>query len=181
MAILKGFPPSNTISPSVRIAERDLSFYGNTTPSSNVAAFVGFASKGPINLPTLIQNQGQLNTIFGFPHPDESDPYMIYAAQQFLRTASACYLLRVADTSVVSDTAALTASVDLVAAGEVVMVSLDNGATWKAAATTLGGTGYTLSGVTLLEKDIGERRPAYREYVARTNAFFPGPPKRSAS
>ena len=34
-----------------------------------------------------------------------------------------------------------------------------------------------VSGVTLLEKDIGERRPAYRDYVARTNAFFPGPPK----
>jgi steroid 5-alpha reductase family enzyme len=32
-----------------------------------------------------------------------------------------------------------------------------------------------VSGVALLEKDIGERRPAYREYVARTNAFFPGP------
>ena len=34
-----------------------------------------------------------------------------------------------------------------------------------------------VSGVTLLEKDIGERRPAYRDYMARTNAFFPGPPK----
>lgn len=32
-----------------------------------------------------------------------------------------------------------------------------------------------VSGVTLLEKDIGERRPAYAEYVARTRAFFPGP------
>jgi steroid 5-alpha reductase family enzyme len=32
-----------------------------------------------------------------------------------------------------------------------------------------------VSGVTLLEKDIGERRPAYREYAERTNAFFPGP------
>ena len=32
-----------------------------------------------------------------------------------------------------------------------------------------------VSGVALLEKDIGERRPAYREYSARTNAFFPGP------
>lgn len=31
-----------------------------------------------------------------------------------------------------------------------------------------------VSGVALLEKDIGERRPAYREYIARTNAFFPG-------
>lgn len=34
-----------------------------------------------------------------------------------------------------------------------------------------------VSGVGLLEKDIGERRPAYRKYVARTNAFFPGLPK----
>ena len=32
-----------------------------------------------------------------------------------------------------------------------------------------------VSGVSLLEKDIGARRPAYREYAARTNAFFPGP------
>jgi steroid 5-alpha reductase family enzyme len=36
-----------------------------------------------------------------------------------------------------------------------------------------------VSGVTLLERDIGERRPAYRDYVLRTNAFFPGPPKRT--
>jgi steroid 5-alpha reductase family enzyme len=35
-----------------------------------------------------------------------------------------------------------------------------------------------VSGVTLLEKDMHERRPAYRDYVARTNAFFPGPPRR---
>lgn len=34
-----------------------------------------------------------------------------------------------------------------------------------------------VSGVTLLEKDIGERRPAYRDYVARTNALFPGVPR----
>lgn len=37
-----------------------------------------------------------------------------------------------------------------------------------------------VSGVTLLEKDIGERRPAYRDYVARTSAFFPRAPKGSA-
>ena len=35
-----------------------------------------------------------------------------------------------------------------------------------------------VSGVALLEKDIGERRPEYRDYIARTNAFFPGPPRR---
>jgi steroid 5-alpha reductase family enzyme len=34
-----------------------------------------------------------------------------------------------------------------------------------------------VSGVALLEKDIVERRPAYRDYIARTNAFIPGPPR----
>ena len=34
-----------------------------------------------------------------------------------------------------------------------------------------------VSGVKLLERDIGERRPDYAEYIRRTNAFFPGPRK----
>ncbi len=34
-----------------------------------------------------------------------------------------------------------------------------------------------VSGVALLEKDINERRPDYRDYVTRTNAFIPGPPR----
>jgi steroid 5-alpha reductase family enzyme len=36
-----------------------------------------------------------------------------------------------------------------------------------------------VSGVTLLEKDIGERRPAYRDYIRRTSAFVPLPPRRT--
>ncbi len=34
-----------------------------------------------------------------------------------------------------------------------------------------------VSGVTLLESNIKERRPGYAAYQARTNAFFPGPPR----
>ena len=34
-----------------------------------------------------------------------------------------------------------------------------------------------VSGVNLLEKDITERRPAYRDYISRTNAFVPGWPR----
>lgn len=34
-----------------------------------------------------------------------------------------------------------------------------------------------VSGVTLLERSIGKRRPAYAEYVQRTNAFWPGVPR----
>jgi steroid 5-alpha reductase family enzyme len=34
-----------------------------------------------------------------------------------------------------------------------------------------------VSGVAMLEKTIGKRRPGYEEYIRRTNAFFPGPRK----
>jgi steroid 5-alpha reductase family enzyme len=36
-----------------------------------------------------------------------------------------------------------------------------------------------VSGVALLERDLAERRPAWRDYAARTSAFFPWPPRRS--
>jgi steroid 5-alpha reductase family enzyme len=35
-----------------------------------------------------------------------------------------------------------------------------------------------VSGVRLLERDIGKRRPQYADYVLKTNAFFPGPPRK---
>jgi len=35
-----------------------------------------------------------------------------------------------------------------------------------------------VSGVALLERDIGTRRPEYDDYVRSTNAFFPGPRRR---
>ena len=34
-----------------------------------------------------------------------------------------------------------------------------------------------VSGVTLLESDLQQRKPAYADYMRRTNAFFPGPPQ----
>jgi len=37
-----------------------------------------------------------------------------------------------------------------------------------------------VSGVALLEKSIGQRRPEYADYVRRTNAFLPGPPRAAA-
>lgn len=36
-----------------------------------------------------------------------------------------------------------------------------------------------VSGVALLESTIVDRRPAYRDYIARTSAFFPRPPRRA--
>ena len=58
------------------------------------------------------------------------------------------------------------------------LVALAGGGWWSLAGPLLMSfLLLKVSGVALLEKDIGERRPAYRDYVRRTNAFFPGPPQ----
>jgi hypothetical protein len=127
MAILRGFPPSNTISPSVRITEKDLSFIA-PEQSFHRAGLVGFASKGPINVPTLIATQRQLNTVFGYPHPESGDPYLIYAAEQYLLVANELYVIRVADEDNVSDEQAKTAEVDIPSSGgRIVVMSEEDG------------------------------------------------------
>jgi hypothetical protein len=122
MAILKGFPPSNTISPSVRITEKDLSFIA-PDQSFHRAGIVGFASKGPINIPTTISSRRQLNTVFGYPHPESGDPYLIYAAEQYLLVANELYIVRVASTDAVDSEAASAASADVISAGGQVMIT----------------------------------------------------------
>ncbi len=58
------------------------------------------------------------------------------------------------------------------------LIALSAGGWWSAIGPVLMSVLLLrVSGVALLEKDIGERRPAYRDYVRRTNAFFPGPPR----
>lgn len=124
MAILRGFPPSNTISPSVRITEKDLSFVP-PEQSFHRAGLVGFASKGPVNIPTVIRTKRQLNTVFGFPHPETSDPFLIYAAEQYLLVANELYVVRVADEDAVSHERAKTASVDIPSAGGQIIITSD--------------------------------------------------------
>jgi len=59
------------------------------------------------------------------------------------------------------------------------LMALSAGAWWSVAGPVL----LTIlllrvSGVRLLESDIGKRRPQYADYVLKTNAFFPGPPRK---
>lgn len=130
MAILRGFPPSNTISPSVRIKETDLSFY-DTGNSFHRAGLVGFASKGPIGIPTRISTQKELNDVFGFPHPEMGDPYLLYAAQQYLNIANELWVVRVADQSPTSWEQATTASVEIPSAGGQVIITSDTPETYS--------------------------------------------------
>jgi steroid 5-alpha reductase family enzyme len=58
------------------------------------------------------------------------------------------------------------------------LVALASGA-WWAMVSPLLVTVLLLrvSGVPLLERDLHERKPGYRDYSVRTNAFVPGPPR----
>jgi steroid 5-alpha reductase family enzyme len=38
-----------------------------------------------------------------------------------------------------------------------------------------------VSGVAMMEKNMADRRPAYRDYIARTSAFVPWPKRRTES
>ena len=57
------------VSPGVYVIEKDNSQYTPTT-GGTVIGIVGFASKGPINKPTLITSQHQLVQTFGEPSED---------------------------------------------------------------------------------------------------------------
>jgi steroid 5-alpha reductase family enzyme len=58
------------------------------------------------------------------------------------------------------------------------LIALSAGAWWSVPGPLLMSVLLIrVSGVALLEKDIRERRPQYAEYIRRTNAFFPGPPR----
>lgn len=121
MAILRGFPPSNTISPSVRITEKDLSFVP-AEQRFNRAGLVGFATKGPINTPTLVRTTRTLHQVFGRPDPTIAAPYLIYAAEQYLAISTEVWVVRVADVDPVSDEAASTAEIDILSAGTPVKI-----------------------------------------------------------
>lgn len=132
MAILKGFPPSNLIGPGVRIAEKDLSFIA-PEQSGHRGGLVGFASKGPINIPTLITTSRQLHTVFGQPHPQTGDPYLLYAAEAYLQVANELFVVRVGETSPTNDEQAKTASVSVLTAGGPVQIegNVAAGAGWS--------------------------------------------------
>jgi len=59
------------------------------------------------------------------------------------------------------------------------LVALGSGAWWALLGPVLmTALLLRVSGVTLLEATIGERRPGYAAYAARTSAFIPWPPRR---
>ena len=62
------------------------------------------------------------------------------------------------------------------------LIALASGAAWTVVSPLLMTfLLLRVSGVSLLEKDIHERRPAYRRYMETTPAFFPWKPRRATA
>ena len=61
------------------------------------------------------------------------------------------------------------------------LVALSSGAWWVLISPLLMTfLLLKVSGVSLLEQDIGDRRPGYADYIRNTSAFFPLPPRGNA-
>ena len=58
------------------------------------------------------------------------------------------------------------------------LIALSTGAWWTVVSPlVMTFLLMKVSGVALLEKSLAEKKPEYRDYVLRTNAFFPGKPR----
>ena len=83
---------ANFVSPGVYYIEKDNSEY---TPSlnSSVVGIVGFASKGPIDVATLITSQNQLVDTFGAPSEDINGQALEGALEILEETNSVYFIL----------------------------------------------------------------------------------------
>jgi uncharacterized protein len=86
---------SVNVSAGVYVAEVDESLY---TPAMSpaIVGIVGTATKGPINVATLVTNEGQLVNTFGTPRTKD---YGIHAAIECLKTCRMVYFVRIAGAS----------------------------------------------------------------------------------
>lgn len=81
-------------SPYIRIIESDKSTY-TTTTSNTVVALVGFATKGPVDTPTLCTSIDSFKNTFGLT--PSSQPYSHLAAYKYFDQGSSLWFTRIAD------------------------------------------------------------------------------------
>ncbi|MFT7838802.1 phage tail sheath subtilisin-like domain-containing protein [Saccharothrix sp. BKS2] len=81
------------LSPGVYVEEVEAGARPIEGVGTAVAAFVGFAAKGPFNTPTLVTNWAQYTQVFGDYVPDRYLAQSVYG--YFLNGGTNCYVVRV--------------------------------------------------------------------------------------
>jgi len=84
----------NLVSPGVNIREVDLTIGGITASNEQVGAIAGPFSKGPVNVPILIQNENDLLNTFGKPLSTDSQYEYWLSASSYLSYGGILRVLR---------------------------------------------------------------------------------------
>jgi hypothetical protein len=84
----------NLVSPGVNIREVDLTIGGITASNEQVGAIAGPFSKGPVNVPILIQNENDLLKTFGKPLSTDSQYEYWLSASSYLSYGGILRVLR---------------------------------------------------------------------------------------
>lgn len=84
----------------VKVSEKDMSLYSNSSYASPCLAVIGTATKGPVGVPTLCISQKDLKSKFGNQNPNCLG---LYAANYFLSEVNRCYYIRIAKDAVASN------------------------------------------------------------------------------
>lgn len=121
------------VSPGVLTREIDLSLYVPAL-TSTILALVGTATKGQVDVPSLITDVTQLAKVHGDPHPNHP---AILVAQWYLKFGRQLRFIRVASNTLASSTANLGSS----AAGPAVLTGSNDGPFTIAAASAASVTG----------------------------------------
>lgn len=109
------------VSPGVYSRETDFSLY-TPAQSTSALALVGSATRGPLDTPTLITDEGSLIDTFG---PPGASHLALYAAQRYLREGNQLWYVRVASYGVATATGTLQDS-----GADLVTVTANSAGTW---------------------------------------------------
>ena len=100
----------NLVSPGVNIREVDLTIGGITASNEQVGAIAGPFSKGPVNVPILIQNENDLLKTFGKPLSTDSQYEYWMSASSYLSYGGILRVLRTDGTTLNNANAGVSAA-----------------------------------------------------------------------
>jgi hypothetical protein len=94
--------PLNLASPGILVREVDLTV-GRIDPTSDkIGAIVGPFDKGPVELPTLVQNEKDLLDVFGKPHSTDKQYETWMSASSYLAYGGSLQIIRADDDGLVN-------------------------------------------------------------------------------
>ncbi|MEM9514380.1 MAG: phage tail sheath subtilisin-like domain-containing protein [Actinomycetota bacterium] len=152
---------STYMSPGVYIKEEEAGSRPIEGVGTAVAAFVGFAERGPANSPTLVTNWGQYQATFGDFVAGTFLPLAVY--QYFDNGGGAAYVVRIG----ADDSASANGPSEPVATAELASAAIAGTTTYEISARQVDDAGGTLSVEVIHDPADGDEAPETFSIVVR--------------